>query len=158
MLSLLFRLTLPLRKYHEFLFSVLLVFFLAVLSAGEYAELTQRGYLSVAGEVGKSFRVSPRFVWIRDEATDKKLLAIGDAVRKKYREEMETLKAPYVRAVLADLPAQMHTMMKHNMQYIYYSDGWFILHCLKTLVENGKLRLPRQDQRQSLTTVIVGEK
>jgi len=130
----------------------------AVLSAGEYAELTQRGYVSVAGEVGKSFRVSPRFVWIRDEATDKQLLAIGDAVRKKVREAMETLKAPYVRAVLADLPTQMHSMMKHNMQYVYYSDGWFILHCMKTLVENGKLQLPREDQRQSLTTVIVGEK
>ena len=128
----------------------------AVLSAEEYAELTERGYISVAGEVDKSFRVSPRFVWIHDEAMNRKLLAMGDAIREKYREAFAALKEPYVRAVLADLPPQMHTMMKFNMQYIYHADGWFILHCLKALVENGKLHPPTEDQRRSLTTVIVG--
>ena len=43
----------------------------------------------------------------------------------------------------------------HTMDFSY--DGLFVLHCLKTLVENGKLLLPKENQRKSLTTIVIEE-
>jgi len=42
-----------------------------------------------------------------------------------------------------------------SLQYLFHSDGWFILHCLKILVDNGKLKLPTEKQKKALTMVIL---
>ena len=34
----------------------------------------------------------------------------------------------------------------------------FILHCMKELLNNGKLKLPTEEQKKSLTTIIVPNK
>lgn len=43
-------------------------------------------------------------------------------------------------------------MQRFALQYIFFSDGWFILHCLKELVNNGKLKLPTQEQKKCLAS------
>jgi len=65
------------------------------------------------------------------------------------------LKKEYVDAVLTETPKQLQIMKKYGLQYIFYCDGWFILHCIKALLDNGKLKEPTEDQKKSLTTIII---
>lgn len=48
-------------------------------------------------------------------------------------------------------------MKRYSLQNVFYSDGWFILHCIKALISNGKLKEPKEDQKKSLTTIIIQE-
>ena len=58
---------------------------------------------------------------------------------------------------MKDTPAQLRKMRQYGLQFIFYADGWFILHCLKTLVENGRLIPPKESQKQALSTIIYHE-
>ena len=60
----------------------------------------------------------------------------------------------YINAVLQNTPKHLQKMRMYGLQHIFYSDAWFILHRLKELVNNGKLTLPTEKQRQSLMTVL----
>lgn len=127
------------------------------LSAEEYAFLVQQGYLRTIGSVEECFCAARQCVWIEGKEMRKKLLNIGDQIRERHRDRLEQLKTPYVEAVLKDTPAQLRKMRQYGLQFIFYADGWFILHCLKTLVENGRLIPPKESQKQALSTIIYHE-
>ena len=46
-------------------------------------------------------------------------------------------------------------MKAYELQFVFYADGWFLLHCIMQLLENGKLREPAEDQSRALTTLIA---
>ncbi|HHU29687.1 MAG TPA: sigma-70 family RNA polymerase sigma factor [Firmicutes bacterium] len=122
------------------------------LSKDEYAYLIERGYLKTAGKAGKD---TLQIVWIKDNKTKQNLLAIGDKAKEKYHDEFSGLKAPFVEAVMDNIPDHLKKMQAYGLQYIFYSDGWFLLYCLKELVGSGKLKLPAKEEKKSLTILIV---
>lgn len=127
------------------------------LSKDEYAYLAEGGYIEmIADETG---HISPakKCVFI-DKDTEKALLSIGDKIREKYSEEFDKLKRPYIKAILNYTPKHLQTMQKYVLQFMFYSDGWFIFYCLKKLVDGGKLKLPADTQKKSLSLVIVDKK
>lgn len=65
------------------------------------------------------------------------------------------LKDKYASAVLAETPAHLRNARSYGLQHIFFSDPWFILHILKHLTENGKLKLPTNAQKKMLMTVIT---
>ena len=83
-----------------------------------------------------------------------KLLAVGERIKEKYQEEFEALKAPYVENILRTIPAHLRKVKEFELQFIFHSDGWFLLHCINVLLKNDKLQLPTEGQRKSLTTII----
>lgn len=109
-----------------------------------------RKYESYRGEW-----LSLQIVWIRNEEVKKKLLELGDRIKEKYKAEFDALKHPYVESVLAKTPKHLYKAQMYGLQNIFYNDGWFILHCLKELVNNGKLKLPTEEQKKSLTALIA---
>ena len=121
------------------------------LTEEEYSVLAEQGYIKCEDGQVKSLCV------VIDTDTKKRLLEIGGEIKSKYKNELEQLKKAYVRAVMAKTPEHMKKARQFGNQYIFYSDGWFILHCLKTLIENGKLMPPAEEQRKSMTTVIILE-
>lgn len=123
------------------------------LSEYELALLAQRGYISITG----THEINTRFVHIHDKETEDRLLHMGDEIRLRFKAAMDELKAPYVKAVMANVPTHLTKMKQYGMQYIFYADGWFILNCLKVLVENGKLRIPVSEQRNALTTLVISK-
>ncbi len=125
------------------------------LSPEDYAYLAQRGYLRMEGEPGGGSRATALFIWIRDMETNRRILNVGDRVRRKHKAELDKLKEPYMRAVLEGTPAHLRRLQQYSLQYIFFADGWFILYCMKALVHAGKLRLPREEQRRSLTTILA---
>ena len=128
-----------------------------IMSEDDYAYLAEKGYISVCGNPDEIFKTALRIVYIKDEETRKKLLFIGDKIKEKHREEFEELKAPYIKAVLKNTPKHLRKKRMYGLQYIFYSDAWFILHCLNELVNNGKLALPTENQKQALTTILFNQ-
>jgi len=125
------------------------------LSRDEYAYLIEKGYLKNVCQTGESFTPSLQIVWIKDIKTKQELLSIGDHIKGKHHEVFCKLKAPYVKAVMDNTPNHLKKVQAYGLQHIFHSDGWFLLHCLKELVGNGKLKPPSDEQRKSLTTIIV---
>jgi len=99
-----------------------------------------------------------RCLYLSTTEIKNRLIAIGARIKEKHKAEFDALKATYIKAVLDATPKQLLTMQKYGLQYIFYSDGWFLLHCMKELVNNGKLKPPTEEQRKSLTTLIVPNK
>ncbi len=123
------------------------------LSAEEYAHLAQRGYISVKKEEQDKCSNHSEVLWLSQEE-NRELLKIGTKIKEKYKAAFEALKAPYAKAVLAETPARLHKARQFQLQNIFYSDGWFVLHCIMELLENGRLKLPGEEQRRGLMTVI----
>ncbi len=96
-----------------------------------------------------------RPLYLSDQETKRKLLAIGDRIKAKHWDELKSLRRPYIDAVLAMTPEHLRKMQMFELQYIFFSDGWFILHCLKNLVNSGKLKEPTEEQRKSLSMLII---
>ncbi|MFR5875554.1 MAG: RNA polymerase sigma factor [Eubacterium sp.] len=128
-----------------------------IMSEDDYAYLAQKGYISVSGKIDELFKTALRIVYIKDEETRRKLLSIGDRIKEKHKTEFEELKRPYIKAVLENTPKHLQKMRMYGLQYIFYSDAWFILHCLKELINNDKLILPTQKQNQPLTTILFNQ-
>lgn len=125
------------------------------IPAEDYAYMAQRGYLRTERSSDGGVRAQARFIWIRNQETSRRLLAIGDAVRRKHQAEMEALKAPYIRAVLEKTPPHLRHMQMHGLQFTFYADGWFVLYCMKELLHAGLLRQPKAEQKAELTTILV---
>ena len=83
------------------------------------------------------------------------LLKKGGKIKEKRRGKMCRLKDKYASAVLAETPVRLHNAGSYGLQHIFFSDPWFILHILKHLTENGKLKLPTNAQKKMLMTVIT---
>ena len=122
------------------------------LTEEECSILAEQGYLKYENGEAKSLCA------VIDLKTKERLMSIGDKIKEKYKKDFDRLKAPYVKAVMELTPRHMQKARQFGHQYIFYSDGWFILHCLKALIENGKLKPPSEEQKKSLTTVIIMEK
>ena len=122
-----------------------------------YAMLAKAGYISVCGNPDQLFKTALRVVYINNEATRLKLLSIGNELKEKYKAEFEKLKQPYIEASLRNTPKHLHKMRLYTLQNLFSEDKWFIIHCLKELVNNGKLKEPTENQRLPLSTLIFNK-
>ena len=123
------------------------------LAAEEYAHLAQRGYVSAQKLEPDTCFYRPAVLWLSREE-NRQLLEIGTRIKEKYQEAFAALKAPYAKAVLAETPARLHKARHFHLQNIFYSDGWFVLHCIMELLESARLKQPKEEQRGALMTVI----
>ena len=110
---------------------------------------------TISNEDFCDYKIKFSCLCLSDAEINRQLIEIGDRIKETHRTEFENLKKEYADAVLKETPKHLQTMKKYGLQYIFYSDGWFILHCIKALLSNGKLKPPAEDQRKSLTTIII---
>ncbi len=125
------------------------------LSKDEYAWLAERGFIKTNGDYDGQFKSAWQIVVLAGKEIRDKLLAIGERIKVKYRTDFDALKTPYVEAALKSVPAHLRKMKQYELQFLFHSDGWFLLHCLTVLLQNGKLKKPTESQRKPLTTLIV---
>lgn len=126
-----------------------------VLPKHDYAWLAECGYVKTNGDYDGHFKSAWQIVTLASGEIRDKLLAIGERIKEKYKRDFDTLKAPYSEAVLESVPAHLKKIKAYELQFVFHADGWFLLHCIVTLLNNGKLKLPTQEQRKALTTLIV---
>ncbi len=125
------------------------------LSKYDYAWLAERGYIKTAGDFDDMFRSSWQIVILENKGIHDRLLAIGERIKRKYKAEFDAIKEPYARAVLNTVPAHLRKIKEYELQFVFHSDGWFLLHCIVCLLKNGKLKEPTEGQRKALTTLIA---
>ena len=126
-----------------------------MLSKDEYIWLSELGYIKTNGDYDGYFKSSWQIVTLASNDVKEKLLAIGEKVKAKYKDEFDTIKAPYVAAIMYSVPAHLRKVKEYKLQFLFHSDGWFLLHCIVALLNNGKLKPPTKEQKKSLTTLIV---
>lgn len=141
----------PVRIQHDL--SLLVRYQDGTLSADEYAHLAERGYIKIYTDKNGTINYCPAVLWL-DREISTQLLQIGTQIKTKYQDTLAKLKAPYVEAMLSATPTRLHKVRLYGMENIFYSDGWFILHCIKELLQSGKLTPPTEEQRRALTTII----
>lgn len=127
----------------------------ALLSPADYAWFCEKGYMKTCGDPDGQFKTAWQVVFLDDAEIKAQLLDIGQRIKEKYVAEFEELKAPYVSAVLDSVPAHLRRVKEYELQFIFHADGWFLLHCIRALLDNGKLKEPEEHQRKALTTLIL---
>ena len=55
---------------------------------------------------------------------------------------------------LDTVPAHMKKAREYELQFLFSGDGWLILHCIKALLDEGKLKIPTEEQKKALSTLI----
>ena len=124
-------------------------------SKGDWLWLTERGYVKTAGDYYGDFKVSWQIVMLISKDIKMKLLDIGKRIKEKYKSDFEILKEPYAEAVLRSIPAHLKKVKEYELQFVFSSDGWFLLHCIVALLKNGKLKKLTEGQRRASMTVIA---
>lgn len=125
------------------------------LSRDEYTWLAERGFVKTNGDYDGMFKAVWQIVILDNKEIQSRLLAVGERIKAKYKDEFDALKAPYVKAVLSSVPAHLKKIQEYELQFVFHSDGWFLIHCIVCLLNAGKLKVPTEGQRKALTTLIV---
>ncbi len=120
------------------------------LSKDEYTYLAEKGFIKMSNGEAKL-----QVLYIKDAEFNKKLLDIGKEIKQRHLPILKELKDKYVNMILKDTPKHLRKMREYGMQYIFYSDGWFLIYCIKELISNGKLKLPTENEKRSMTTIIA---
>ena len=105
----------------------------SAVSEDDYAFLTETGILKTTDVEGNKGRPKAvvQVVWLENSEIKNQLLAVGGRLKEKHWAALEAMKKPFVKAVLTETPKHLHKMKKFELQYIFFADGWFILHCMK---------------------------
>ena len=125
------------------------------LSKDEYTWLCERGYVKTNGDYDGNFKSAWQVVILGSKDIRDRLLAVGERIKMKYMDQFDALKAPYAEAVLKSVPAHLRKAKEYELQFVFHSDGWFLLHCITALLKNGKLKEPTENQKKALTTLIL---
>jgi len=94
-------------------------------------------------------------VVLSDPAIQEKLLQLGEAVKARHIEHFNAIKKPYEEATLKTVPLHLSKVKKYELQFLLHDDPRFLLYCLHTLVDSGKLKAPTAGQRKALSTLIT---
>ncbi len=121
------------------------------LNRGDVAWLAERGY----AKTDESGKVLWQIVILEDSKIKRELIAIGDEIKEKLYYEFEEIKKPYIDAELAATQGHMRRAQSYMQQFLFASDGFFLLHCIKALLACEKIQEPTAKQRKALTTVIM---
>ncbi|MDF2586929.1 MAG: hypothetical protein K0S41_770 [Anaerocolumna sp.] len=120
------------------------------LSIDEYTFMLQKGYIKK-----KDDKFELAIIWLKDEAIKKQFLELCDKIKKKHKNKLEPMIERYCKAIIESKPKHIQKMQAHGLQYILHSDGWFLLYTVKELLECGKLQIPANAQRLSLSTLLM---
>ena len=126
-----------------------------MLAEEDYAWLAEKGYMETFGDKNGVFKTRWMITVLTNTEIWEKLLDIGEQIKLQYKAELDAIKAPYHKAVLDSVPAHLRRVKAYELQYTFHADGWFLLHCIATLLRNGRLKEPTKEQRKTLTTLII---
>ncbi len=89
---------------------------------------------------------------------NRRLIALGDRVKEDCWDEIKKLKEPYVETVMKRTPERLRKMQAFGLGYFFHSDGPFVYHCMKRLLDTGRLTVPPEQVRNSLSLVVIDER
>lgn len=129
----------------------------AVLSPDEYAFLSQMGLINVLKD-GGNIKTAYRCIWLEGVDIENRLLEVGAKIKRKHAAELQKLNDDLEAAFLKDTPKHLVKMRKYGLQHIFYSNSIFVRSCLSELLSSGKIIAPKEEEKISLTTVVINRK
>ena len=124
------------------------------LSRDEYAWLAEQGVIRVGGTAEKP-EITWQIVILKTPAVREKLLDLEEEVRNTCADELDKLRKAYSAAALESIPQNMRRAKEFELQFIFYADGRFLHRCLWELLRSGKLKLPEEGQKPSMSTLLL---
>lgn len=119
------------------------------------AALAQAGLIKTIGKSDGQYKSAMRCILINDSATEERLVSIGDRIKEKHKAEFDEYVKQYSEAVLSETPVHLKKQREYELQFCLFGDKRFITNCLCELVKNGKLKLPAEEQKTALSTLII---
>mgnify|MGYP000079277881 CR=1 FL=1 len=120
------------------------------LSGDELAYMAKKGYIK-----GNKDKYELAIIWLKNETIKQQFVDLSNRTRARHLAELEPLKEVYSSLVLEKYPKHIQKMKAYGLQYTFYSDGKFLLYSIKELLNNGKLKMPKDEQRASLSMIIL---
>ena len=124
------------------------------LSRDEYAWLAEQGIIRVFGSA-ETPEIAWQIVILKTPAVREKLLDIEEQVRNSCADELAKLRKSYATSALECVPQHMRRTREYELQYTFYADGRFLHRCLWELIISGKLKLPAEEQKASMSTLLL---
>ena len=124
------------------------------LSRDEYTWLAEQGVIRIGGSAEKP-EITWQVVILKTPAIREKLLDLEEEVRNTCAAEMEKLSKAYAAVALECIPQNMRRVKEYELQYTFYADGRFLHRCLWELLNNGRLKLPKEEQKLSMSTLLL---
>lgn len=122
------------------------------LSEEEYAYLCQKGYIKKGGD-GFELNITA----LTDGETKKRLIALTCQIKNEVLTEAAPEIEAYRNWVMNNQPCPSHLRKQREfgLQFLFHADGWFMLYAQKALVESGKLRPVREEQRLGVSQILL---
>lgn len=124
------------------------------LSRDEYAWLAEQGMIRVCGSA-ENPEIAWQIVILKTPAVREKLLDIEEQVRNSCADELAKLRKSYATSALECVPQHMRRTREYELQYTFYADGRFLHRCLWELIISGRLKLPTEEQKASMSTLLL---
>lgn len=121
------------------------------LSVDEYTFLLDKHYIKKDGD---------NFEWaivvLKDSTTKNKLFELTKQIKDRVLEQVAEQLAEYKQFVLESdpMPKHIRIQQEYMMQFLFHSDGWFMMYAKDALVDSGRLKLVDGEQKWSVTEML----
>lgn len=120
------------------------------LHSDDYAYLAQKGY--IREENGEFILKIPVLL---DGELCRKLLTLAKEIKEKAYIKLAPQIEEYKKLVLEKTPKQVKRQQEYLLQSMFLSDGFMILYAKKALVESGRLKMPKAEERLSISEMLI---
>lgn len=124
------------------------------LTEDDYAFLCQKGYIKKSGD-DFVFNIAV----LASGKTKERLLELTKNIKNEIFANEAQIINEYKEWYMANIqcPKHLRKQKEFGLQYLFHSDGWFMIYAKKALVESGRLMPLKEEQRISATEVLVVE-
>jgi hypothetical protein len=124
------------------------------LTEDDYAFLCQKGYIKKSGD-DFVFNIAV----LASGKTKESLLELTKKIKNEVFANEAHVINEYKEWYMANIqcPKHLRKQKEFGLQYLFHSDGWFMIYAKKALVESGRLMPLKEEQRISATEVLVVE-
>lgn len=122
------------------------------LTEDDYAFLCQKGYIKKCGD-DFVFNIAV----LAGGNTKERLLELTKNIKNEIFANEAQIINEYKEWYMANIqcPKHLRKQKEFGLQYLFHSDGWFMIYAKKALVESGRLKPLKEEQRISATEVLV---
>ncbi len=122
------------------------------LSVEDYTFLLEKHYIKKsAGDFVFAIVV------LKDGKTKQQLFELTKQIKNRVLTQVENQIDTYKKNILASetLPEHLRIQQEYCNQYMFHSDGWFMLYAKDALVNSGRLKPVEKEQRYSVTEMVI---
>ena len=122
------------------------------LSIDDYTFMLEKGYIRKVDGI-----FEPAIVVLKEGETKDKLSEITKSIKDKVLTEERQSIEEYKNRILNDenMPDNIKLQREFTLQYLFHSDGMFMRYAKAALESSGRLRPIREEQRKSVTEILI---